>query len=107
MNESAIGITLEVGLAVLLSVVLYFCWRLERKLSALRSGSDGVRAAALELKEAAARAEAAVRGMRIAANDSGRDLQARIDDARAMADRLGIGAGRMRSSADARAGRAW
>jgi hypothetical protein len=109
MNASPISLGIEIGLALLLSAALYFCWRLERKLQQLRSGQDGVRAAALELKEAAAHAEAAVRALRTTAQESGRDLQARIDDAKALADRLGIGAGRMRSAADApsRAGRVW
>lgn len=108
MQEGYIALGLNMALAVLLGAVLFFCWRLERKLAALRSGQDGVRAAAIELKQAAAHAEAAVRALRAAANETGRDLQARIDDARATADRLGIGAGRVRSSADAqRAGRAW
>jgi hypothetical protein len=108
MQDTYIGLGLNVALVMLLGAVLFFCWRLERKLAALRSGTDGVRAAAIELKQAAAHAEAAVRGLRMAANETGRDLQARIDDARATADRLGIGAGRVRSSADAqRAGRAW
>lgn len=97
---SAIGIGLEALLAVLLGACLFYCWRLERKLAALRDGQDGVRAAAAELAQAAARAEAAVRAMRATANDTGRDLQARIDDARAISDRLGLGLGRVRSAAD-------
>ncbi len=40
--------------------------------------------------------------MRLTAQDAGRDLQARINDARATADRLGLGAGRVRSAARCR-----
>lgn len=97
---SPITMTFEGILAVLLAACLYFFWRLDRKLAALRDGQDGVRAAAVELVEATAQAEAAVRALRSTAQDAGRDLQARINDARATADRLGLGAGRMRSSAD-------
>jgi hypothetical protein len=97
---SPIGLGLETALAALLCAVLYFCWRLDRKLAALRGGQDGMRAAAIELRQAAASAEAAVRAMRASAHESGRDLQARIDEARAQADRLGLGAGRVRSAAD-------
>jgi putative ABC transport system permease protein len=50
-------------------------------------------AAAAELVQATAKAETAVRALRATANDTGRDLQARISDARATADRLGLGAG--------------
>jgi hypothetical protein len=99
---SPITLTLEIALALMLGACLFFFWRLDRKLAALRSGQDGVRAAASELMQATAQAEAAVRSLRVAAQESGRDLQARINDARATADRLGLGAGRLRSSADAR-----
>ena len=91
---------LEGLLAVLLAACLFYFWRLDRKLSALRNGQDGVRGAATELAQATAQAEAAVRALRAASQDAGRDLQARINDARSTADRLGLGAGRVRSSAD-------
>jgi hypothetical protein len=110
MMMSPIAMGIEIGLGVLLLAVLFFCWRLERKLSALREGQDGVRAAALELRAATHNAEQAVRAMRVSAQDVGRDLQARIDEARAQADRLGLGAGRVRSAADVgseRIRRAW
>ena len=105
---SPIALGVESLLALLLCAVLFFCWRLDRKLGALRAGQDGVRAAAIDLRQATANAEAAVRGMRTTALDVGRDLQARIDEARAQADRLGLGAGRVRSSADVGArSKAW
>lgn len=98
---SPIVLTLELVLALMLGACLFFFWRLDRKLAALRSGQDGALAAAAELMQATAQAEAAVRALRAAAQESGRDLQARINDARATADRLGLGAGRIRTSADA------
>jgi F0F1-type ATP synthase membrane subunit b/b' len=98
---SPITLVIEVVLAVMLAVCLYYFWRLDRKLAALRTGQDGVIAAAAELAQATAQAEQAVRSLRATAQDAGRDLQARINDARATADRLGIGAGRLRSGADA------
>lgn len=91
---------LEIVLALMLGACLFFFWRLDRKLTALRNGQDGVRAAAADLMQASAQAEAAVRAMRATAQDAGRDLQQRINDARATADRLGLGAGRLRSAAD-------
>ena len=105
---SPIALGLESALALLLCAVLFFAWRLDRKLGALRDGQDGIRAAAIELTKATSQAELAVRQMRATAQDAGRDLQARIDEARSQADRLGIGAGRIRSSADVGArSRAW
>ncbi|HRE45570.1 MAG TPA: DUF6468 domain-containing protein [Terricaulis sp.] len=97
---SPIALTIEIVLALMLAACLFYFWRLDRKLSALRNGQDGVRAAAAELAQATAQAEAAVRNMRLTAQEAGRDLQQRINDARATADRLGLGAGRLRSSAD-------
>jgi hypothetical protein len=97
---SPITLVLEGLLAVMLAACLFYFWRLDQKLGALRSGQDGALRAAADLAQATSQAEAAVRAMRSTAQDAGRDLQARINDARATADRLGLGAGRMRSSAD-------
>lgn len=97
---SPLTLALEIVLALMLGACLYSFWRLDRKLAALRSGQDGVRAAAAELVQSVAAAEAAVRTLRVTAHEAGRDLQARINDARATADRLGFGAGRVRTSAD-------
>lgn len=102
---SPITLGIELVLALMLGACLFYFWRLDRKLSALRSGQDGIRAAAAELVTATVQAEAAVRTLRITAQDAGRDLQARINDARATADRLGLSAGRLRSSADVGASR--
>jgi hypothetical protein len=97
---SPIAFAIEIVLALMLAVCLVYFWRLDRKLQALRSGQDGALAAAAELAQATAQAEAAVRALRATASETGRDLQARINDARGTADRLGLGAGRLRSSAD-------
>ena len=97
---SPIAFAIEIVLALMLAVCLVYFWRLDRKLQALRTGQDGALAAAAELAQATAQAEAAVRALRATASETGRDLQARINDARATADRLGLGAGRLRSSAD-------
>ena len=97
---SPLTLVIEVVLAIMLAACLFYFWRLDKKLGELRSGQDGALKAAAELVQATAQAEAAVRAMRSTASDAGRDLQARINDARATADRLGLGAGRLRSGAD-------
>lgn len=97
---SPITLVIEVVLAVMLGACLFFFWRLDQRLKALRSGQDGALRAAAELAQATAQAEAAVRTLRATAQDAGRDLQSRINDARATADRLGLGAGRLRTGAD-------
>jgi len=97
---SPVTLVLESVLAIMLGACLFYFWRLDRKLNALRTGQDGIRAAAAELVHATTQAEAAVRSLKLTAAEAGRDLQARINDARATADRLGLGAGRVRSSGD-------
>jgi phage-related minor tail protein len=97
---SMIQFGLEAALAVLLVLCLFYCWRLDRRLSRLRAGQDGIREAARELNESVANAERAVRALKATANETGKDLQARIDSAKTVADRLGIAVGRIRSSAD-------
>lgn len=97
---SPVTLVIEIVLALMLAACLYYFWRLDKRLAALRSGQDGVLRAAAELAQATQQAEQAVRSLRATAQDAGRDLQARINDARATADRLGLGAGRLRSAAD-------
>lgn len=97
---SPVTLGIEIVLALMLAACLFYFWRLDRKLAALRTGQDGIRAAAAELVQATQAADMAVRNLRMTAQEAGRDLQARINDARATADRLGLGAGRIRSSAD-------
>jgi hypothetical protein len=97
---SPIAYAIEIVLALMLAACLVYFWRLDQKLQQLRTGQDGALAAAAELAQATAQAEAAVRALRATAQETGRDLQARINDARATADRLGLGAGRLRSTAD-------
>lgn len=89
---SPITLALEGVLALLLALCLFYCWRLDRKLSALRSGQDGIRAAAAELHAAVAQADQAVKSMRLTAAEAGRDLQMQIEDARILANRLGAAA---------------
>lgn len=83
---SPISLVLELALAALLVACLFYCWRLDRKLSALRKGEAGIRAAAAELSQAVAQADIAIKTLRVTAQESGRDLQARIDAARGLVE---------------------
>ncbi len=67
---SPIALTIEIVLALMLAACLFYFWRLDRKLTAVRKGQDGVRAAAAELAQATAQAEAAVRAMRLTAQEA-------------------------------------
>jgi len=97
---SPVAMVLEGVLVLMLGACLFYFWRLERKLNALRTGQDGIRAAAAELVQATTQAEAAIRTLKLTASEAGRDLQARINDAKGTAERLGLSAGRLRSGAD-------
>ncbi|MGE3143651.1 MAG: DUF6468 domain-containing protein [Hyphomonadaceae bacterium] len=86
---SPMSMTLEGVLALLLLACLFYCWRLDRRLSALRNGQDGIRAAAAELNAAVVQAESAIKTLRVTAAESGRELGERIEDARILSNRLG------------------
>jgi len=76
---------LEIVLASLLLIVIAYCMRLDGKLKALRTGNARMVEAARELQSSVLHAENAVAAMRRSAEAAGRDLQARIDEARAVA----------------------
>lgn len=78
------GLIVEGLLAFLLVLTIVYCWRLDQRLSNLRKGNDGMIAAARELAETIAQAEQAVQGLRKSANETGKELQSRIDEARSI-----------------------
>lgn len=71
-------------LAVLLLIAILYCVRLDGKLKALRSGKMRMLEAAKELQNSVMHAENAVTALRRSADAAGKDLQAKIDEARAM-----------------------
>ncbi len=76
-----LSLYMDIALAVLLVIAIAYCWRLEGRLKALRSGKDGMLAATRELATTIAQAETAVTNLRHSADESGKQLQARIDEA--------------------------
>ncbi len=78
----------QVLLALCMILVAILCFRLDRKLAALREGKDGVAAAAGELAAAVARAEASVRALKAVSEDASTELQAKIEEARAASEGL-------------------
>ena len=79
------SMTMEIILASLLLIAIAYCWRLDGKLKALRTGNTRMLEAARELQSSAVHAENAVAAMRRSADAAGKELQAKIDEARAMA----------------------
>ena len=72
-------------LALLLIIAIAYCIRLDGKLKALRTGNMRMLEAAKELQSSVLHAENAVRALRRSADAAGRELQGKIDEARAMA----------------------
>ncbi len=79
------SMTLEIVLATLLFITIAYCWRLDGKLKSLRTGNARMLEAAKELQASVRHAESAIAALRGSAEAAGRDLQARIDEARAVA----------------------
>ena len=76
---------LEIILASLLLIVIAYCWRLDGRLKALRTGNARMLEAAKELQSSVLHAENAVAALRRSADAAGRELQSKIDEARAVA----------------------
>lgn len=73
-------------LALLLVIAILYCIRLDGRLKALRTGNARMLEAAKELQNSVMHAENAVTALRRSADAAGRELQAKIDEARAMAN---------------------
>jgi Domain of unknown function (DUF6468) len=71
-------------LALLLVIAIAYCIRLDGKLKALRTGNTRMLEAARELQNSVMHAENAVTALRRSADAAGKELQGKIDEARAM-----------------------
>jgi uncharacterized protein YoxC len=87
MTEILIPIA-QIALSIALILVAILCLRLDGKLNALRKGSDGVGATTAGLNDTVKRAEAAVKALRGHTDGASDALQAQIDEAKALADKL-------------------
>jgi len=86
---------IDVAVIALLAVTIGYCWRLNRRLAAIRRGRDEMKRVTGDFAQATANAELAVRGMKAAADQDGQKLQDKIREAQALADELNfmLGAG--------------
>ncbi|MAL09251.1 MAG: hypothetical protein CMF74_06270 [Maricaulis sp.] len=82
------ALAFEGVVAVLLLVAAVMMWRVDRKLSALRNGQDGVRQAVISLDEATDRARASLAALQRATREGGEDLERTVREARSVADEL-------------------
>jgi Domain of unknown function (DUF6468) len=85
-----ITLIIEIMLSALLLATVVYCALLERKLSALRKGQDGLRDIIGELNRAIVSASVSMRTLRATADDAGKNLQEQIGKARGMIDELSL-----------------
>lgn len=85
---SIVALSMNVLLGVLLVTALFFGWRLERQLKALRAGHDNFAKAVGELDAAARRAEVGLAALRAASIEADEGLAVRIETARTLSEQL-------------------
>lgn len=91
----------EALIAVLLLGAAIMCWRVDRRLKALRNGQDGLRQTISDLNDAVDRARASLSQLDRAARDSGAGLEHKVREAQRLCDELQI----LNDGAEARADR--
>jgi len=85
-----IAMALEFLLTILLAATLAYCIVLERRLSTVRKGQDGLKTMIGELNAAIAGAGASLRALKAAAGQAAETLDDRLKRARAVADELSV-----------------
>ena len=85
MSAGLYSIVLEGFLALLLVIAIAYCMRLDGKLKALRNGNARMLEAAKELQNSVIHAHNAVTALRRSADAAGKELQMKIDEAKAVA----------------------
>ncbi len=87
MSESFL---IDMLVIALLGATIYFAFRLDRRLHGLRNIQAEMAGVVQELNRAAARAEAGIQGLKMAAESSGRLLEDKIRDATDIGEELAI-----------------
>jgi len=85
-----ISLLAEIGLSVLLFATIIYCAVLERKLSALRKGQDGLKDTIAKLNESIVAAGSSMRMLKSTAAGAAEALDERISRGRSIADELSI-----------------
>ncbi len=85
-----ISFFVELTLIGLLAATLVYCALLERKLSALRKGQDGLKKIITDLNGAIISAGASMRALKASAAEAAQTLDARIASARNLNDELSL-----------------
>ncbi|MEC9249027.1 MAG: DUF6468 domain-containing protein [Pseudomonadota bacterium] len=94
------GLVFEGVVAGLLLLAVIMCWRVDRRLNALKTGQDGVRESVIQLNDATDRARAALAALERATKENGEILERRVHDARVLSDELRLMTGKADRTAD-------
>lgn len=86
----ALPLIVEIALSALLAATLVYCALLERRLTALRKGQDGLKDIIAELNGSIADAGASMRMLKAAASGAAETLDSRARRARDLADELSL-----------------
>jgi hypothetical protein len=90
MMTMNISLIVELGLSALLLATIVYCAILERRLSALRKGQDGLKDTIAKLNEAIVAAGSSMRMLKSTAAGAAEALDERIARGRGLADELSI-----------------
>lgn len=85
-----IEFALEGLVAILLLITIAYCFVLDKRLKALRSGEDGLREVILGLNDATLRAQQSIAQLKEAGGEAGQDIAQKLRDGRALADELAL-----------------
>lgn len=84
------GLLIDFVVIVLLGATIYFAFRLDRRLQSVRNVQSELASVIHELNSAAARAEAGIHGLKMAAQSTGQQLEQQIKSARDVGDELAV-----------------
>ena len=73
---------------ILLAAAVVMCWRVDRRLRALRSGQDGLKDTITDLNDAVDRARASLAALDRASKEQGAALKSEVEAARRLSDEL-------------------
>jgi hypothetical protein len=85
---SIASLAFEALVCVLLLAAAVMCWRVDRRLRALRAGQDGMRETIGTLNDAVDRARASLAALDRASKEQGAALKSEVEHARSLCDEL-------------------
>lgn len=85
-----VAFILDIVIAGLLGITIFYCWRLNRRLAALRKGREELARLVTSLTEATAKAETGISQLKGTAKEAGDELKKELAAARSLRDELAL-----------------